>query len=480
MNGTLYTRRFDSVTSCDVTEDFTLPDYQPEVRRVVGVRGTAAADGKYLSGDELEADGGVTYTVLYIGEDGGLYQTSQTSSYTGHIPAKSEDDRFSAGDIVLSCTAENVNCRVTAPRKITLSSRVKIAVMSQKPVSAELKAEGKVRRRTETHKCAYISEERHSAEVSGEMHDREGMRLIMASGELCVSDVRVSEGKALVKGDAYVSAVLLSPEGAYVTARGRAPIEEEINLSDRQGGDCTAAAFAYPVMLEVEGTDDGAIKWRMEYDIDCDVMNCGMAEVTVDAYLTDGEDIITAAEHEAYYPAATVNGRLTTSAAVKQRAGMNPVCAWGNGSVDKCEISSGRMTMSGNVKICIAMMGEGDSHLEEVLIPLKYECEAGYGAPDTEDSSLARRTMVAVTDIQTRGDGETLNITAELAVSAVALGSRKISCVQSVAPVAGGGEIRKNNVIRIYMPDEGESSWDVEKRFRLDGEAQREGNLYII
>ena len=83
MNQTIYVKRFDTAAVCEVSEDFVLPDYIPEVRRVVGVRASVSSDGKYLSGDELETDGGVTYNVLYVGGDGVLCMTSQTSSYTG-------------------------------------------------------------------------------------------------------------------------------------------------------------------------------------------------------------------------------------------------------------------------------------------------------------------------------------------------------------------------------------------------------------
>ena len=64
MNTKIYVKRFDTGSTVDLSEDFTLPDYQPEMSRVIAVRATATVDGKYLSGDELEADGGVTYSVL--------------------------------------------------------------------------------------------------------------------------------------------------------------------------------------------------------------------------------------------------------------------------------------------------------------------------------------------------------------------------------------------------------------------------------
>ena len=72
MNRQLSVKRFDSVHTTDVSEDFSLPDYIPEVRRVVGVQSSSTVDGKYLNGDELEADGSVMYTVIYLGGDGGL------------------------------------------------------------------------------------------------------------------------------------------------------------------------------------------------------------------------------------------------------------------------------------------------------------------------------------------------------------------------------------------------------------------------
>ena len=33
MNQTIYVKRFDTSAVCDVSEDFVLPDYIPEVRR---------------------------------------------------------------------------------------------------------------------------------------------------------------------------------------------------------------------------------------------------------------------------------------------------------------------------------------------------------------------------------------------------------------------------------------------------------------
>ena len=483
MNQTIYVKRFDTSAVCDVTEDFVLPDYIPEVRRVIGVRTTVSADGKYLSGDELETDGGVTYNVMYVGGDGAICMTSQTSSYTGHVPLKAEDDRFTPQDIVLTCTAENVSCRVTAPRKITLSSKVRMKILSQKPADVTMKTEGKypVRRKTETKKCGVLSEYRQTGECSGEIREREGMRMICAGGELCLSDVRVTGGVVGIKGDAYVTAVLLSPEGGYVTAKSRVPVEEEITLAEPvREGSCHAAAFGEVVLLEMQAAEDGVLTWRMDYDVDCAVLKGTEASVVTDAYLTGSADAVETAAYDSVYPAGAVNGRLTVQTAAKLKPGMTYVCSWGRGTADRLETANGRMILTGNALLSVVEAGNGEAILDELTVPYRYEWEAA--TDKTADHvCLAGKTSVRVTDIQSRADGDVLNLVAELAISAAVVGMETVRCVSSIAPVPDDSSPRRSeNMIRIYVPDEGESAWDVEKRFRLGKEASADGGVYVM
>ncbi len=479
MNQTIYVKRFDTSATCEVSEDFVLPDYIPEVRRVIGVRTTVSADGKYLSGDELETDGGVTYNVMYVGGDGAICMTSQTSSYTGHIPTRTEDDRFTPQDIVLSCTAENVSCRVTAPRKITLSSKVKMKILSQKPADVSMKVEGgNVRRKTEEHLCAVLSEHRQTGECSGEIREREGMRVISANGELCLSDARISDGTVNVKGDAYVTAVLLSPEGTYTTAKSRVPVEEEIPLPDTPKN-AHAAAFGEVVLLEMQAEDDGTLTWRMEYDIDCTVIKQTAASVTTDAYLTDNADTLEMAAYDAIYPAGAVNGRLTTQTTAKLKPGMTYVCAWGRGTADRVELANNRMTVTGNAIVSAVESGNGEAVLDEITIPYRYECES-LTDKTADPACLAGKTSVRVTDIQARADGDTLNLTVELAITAAIVGMETVKCASAIAPSAEETFKKSENVIRIYVPDEKETPWDVEKRFRLGKEAKSESGVYVL
>ena len=64
--------RFDIGMPHEVSEEFTLPDYMPEVRRIVSCTAQVLPENKYLESSEVSLSGLAAYTVLYVGEDGEL------------------------------------------------------------------------------------------------------------------------------------------------------------------------------------------------------------------------------------------------------------------------------------------------------------------------------------------------------------------------------------------------------------------------
>ncbi len=477
MNQILYTPKFHASGYADVTEDVSIPDYIPEVRRIVGVRASSAADGKYLAGDALEIDGNVTYTVLYVGGNGELSQLSQTTPYTGRIPV-SED--VPSHTITAWTSPEQVSCRVTGPRKVTLSSRVRLGAMAQgeTDVSMKIPEKSEVRKKTAACSTAALIEVRGSGEAGGEIREKAGTKLIMASAELALSDVRLGSpaGRMTVKGDVYLTALCMTPDGDVIVSRSRAPVEESVPMPEEADPSADrAAGFGSVVLIEIDAGEDGVMQWRTEYDIDCAVMKIRESEITSDAYIVGWEDEMTTESAESCIPAGCVNGRITVSGSAPLRPGMTPLFAWGAVSGERCVLRDGKMIVEGNVKLECVSAVDGETVTEEVQIPLKYECDA---LSNVSCDTLAAKVKAAVTEVTVRPDGDTMHLTAEAAVSAAALGKNSTSYVSAVtgkSPVNG-----RKNFLRVYIPDPGETSWDIEKHFRLGGEVQMEGKAYVI
>ena len=111
----------------ELSEDFDLPDYQPEIKRLLRVQARVSSADTYIGAGNAECSGTVDYSILYSGADGTLYCASQTGEYRFAFPVELPAD-FDAGEGLIcdvDSQAENVAGRVMAPRKLTLRCRLR-------------------------------------------------------------------------------------------------------------------------------------------------------------------------------------------------------------------------------------------------------------------------------------------------------------------------------------------------------------------
>ena len=120
--------------------EFVLPDYMPSVRKVLRIEATALPPSKYVGGSSAQMSGEVLHTLIYIGEDGETGATVLPSKYEFSIPANGEF----IGDITASVEVEGINCRITAPRKLTIRTRLsaKPHCVETEDVSVDIKNVG--------------------------------------------------------------------------------------------------------------------------------------------------------------------------------------------------------------------------------------------------------------------------------------------------------------------------------------------------
>ena len=126
-----YTSRlFDRAQTCELSDDFTLPDYMPAVGRVLSCTATAAQPTLYLSAGGVECSGGVRYSLLYeSADDGSLFCAELPAEYDVMLTPERDVRASSLGsDVSGICDAvlENTTARVTAPRRLTVKSRLRL------------------------------------------------------------------------------------------------------------------------------------------------------------------------------------------------------------------------------------------------------------------------------------------------------------------------------------------------------------------
>ena len=120
----------DRVVVTEMSEEFSLPDYQPEMKRLLRVKATILPSDQYVGTGNAECSGRIDYCILYTGNDGALYCTNQSGEYQFSAPLEIPSD-FEAGEGIL-CYADSVPeqtvGRVIAPRKLMIKCRLRSRV----------------------------------------------------------------------------------------------------------------------------------------------------------------------------------------------------------------------------------------------------------------------------------------------------------------------------------------------------------------
>ena len=487
MNTKVTLARLEVGTVHETSEDFTLPDYLPEVRRIISCVGSVLPESKYIDRGEITTSGLVVYTVYYLGDDGSFNAVPLNSEYTAQIPCQGADlTGLSTADLLVKTTLESAGCRATGPRRLVLSGRMRTKVLSfgeteiiEKVTTSSAAGEGKADLKSELtlerHKssveCSSVFTSSATGGVTGELREREGAKLISCSGTATVTDAKLESGVISVRGDANVSCLVMSPEGEYSTVKVKAPFEEKLPIGNKQAlpedARCSVSAVARCAAVNMSGGDGGLYSWDMEYDIDA-VMNADYtAEVTDDIYSTLYETKVT--EGEVNVVSCLKNGSsrlsLNTTKQIHGGEGKTVAHATGKVGVDHVDYTAdGKMVLRGNCTVSAILVGGGEVSTEDVEIPYRFECDGK--RTDVGVPSVMHDVCVIATDV--RLDGDRMSVSAELGLSLFATAANKRAYVGEVVLDSDTEVGLRGNCVKIYFPFDDETTWDIGKRYHCE------------
>lgn len=107
----------DTVCEQPVDIDFTLPDYCPDIEKILRCKLIPKIYNRNLSGGQLRIDGTTVVSILYVDPDGGLKACEQTVPFNSSFPLSSNvEDAI----IRTNVKCEYVNCRALSRRRLTV------------------------------------------------------------------------------------------------------------------------------------------------------------------------------------------------------------------------------------------------------------------------------------------------------------------------------------------------------------------------
>lgn len=481
------------VILAEAAGDYVLPDYQPEIRKILSVTAEVLPTEKYVGSDRAEFGGRVMHGVLYTAEDGEVHALSLPADYSFSVPLSCPAPTCVYADSM----AEGTVCRLGGPRKLTLRTRLRnmVHVFCEEETAPEIRGMGSAEdaasleclmREADSFSviCADSGEFRLSDTVRLENAD-EGTRVVRNGGNLLVHECRVREDGCLLRGEAWVRA-LLAGEGTPYTVRTKIPFEQFIPLAGNlTGGAACAWGRVSEMKTDIRTGEDGApaeLCFDVAAELELSLAVPTVAETVTELYSTAYE---MTCRHRNLHVARllgsacgnyTVSGSRARSECEAEDATV-AVDADGRMDISAVTVEHGRATVTGAVSVQAIFSTpaptDGKPLLQsaEIQVPFRVETElrlpeGAHPRFDCHGELICARTRI---------EQNAISADCEIALTLRATENTELTVLSEAEPDRATASPAAERILVCY-PTEDDTLWSVASRYRVSRAALAKEN----
>ena len=462
--------------------DLSLPDYQPEIKRLLRVKATVSPPDCYVGVGGVELSGVVDYRILYAGHDGSLYCATHAQDYRFDLPLELPAD-FDIGE-GLTCDAETVAeavaARVSSPRRLSLRCKLRsdVRAWGTRTVEEELDAveESSLERLFGEATCGEFFGGVSDSFVLGDeiLLDSQwkDLRVVSAEGQVFVSEAMAGSGCVICRGEVCVKLLCAhdGDAGASVQLR-KLPFSQTVAVDGCEVNcECAAHGVCSEVQVNVE-------EGRMICDVTCRLQARAQRNreirYTRDLYSTEAEGESRYAELIMPTAVRCLNGNFSLNKTMTLeeagvRAGMSVIDVSMTPAAATLERSGGRCILSGKCRCSLILFDGEEMSAQELELPYRYETD-----PIGEEITDSISTVDAIS-CRARVDGERISLDAELAVCAVMRGASRVLALSEMR--FGDAVPKRSASYTICYPAKGDSLWSIAKRYHRSVDSLSEIN----
>ncbi len=451
-------------TVLEVTGEYTLPEYLPEVKRVLRVDLCLFPDGQYTRDGMVACGGRIRYYILYTAKDGSLSCGMVEGEYTGEVPEKE------GAETLVMVKGEGASCRPLGPRRLSMKANISLHPLShsQGEMQESLPQEAGEMELLKTTFPSSHTTYFHSGDIplTTTIHTDSGTEVLTLEGRVLPRSCMCENGGVKARGEVFISFLTHGDDGMPHGQKVKIPFEEYIPL---EGVTPESKCLLYGNLREISGmpceTDGGN-----GMVLDCVlslygmVVENGSCECISDLYsLTYPMEVTTAKASSRYYPAIlsgcfTIEGS-TDRGSMECREADAVLQARGDVISEGCHFENGEAVIEGEIRV------GGIANGEEGYLPLSfvmpYKLRFALGEEVPMDSTLIPR--VSCVNTTAHFEGERVTGVCEVYATLAAERSTETPYVEE-AVVAGEAYPKTDTVKAVYLAD-GDSLWSVAKRY---------------
>ncbi|MCQ2450877.1 MAG: DUF3794 domain-containing protein [Clostridia bacterium] len=466
-----------------VDVDFSLPDYCPDVRRVLKCKAVPRITMKTLSGNTLTVNGSVAITVFYADEEGKI--RSFLYSYPFEKMKDLETD-VSNDRITVTAKCEYMNCRAVTSRKLDIHGAVCICITAKRKKSCEiisdiddknievLRGTSPATTPTDFGEKSLIIEE--DGELpSGDISDM----LLRYEADVCIKECKAISGKVIAKGEMKLFLRYLCGD-MIKSMKTTIPFSQVIEVKTT-GENCECSAKAQICFLDIKPKTDNDGNFNI-YSVNAKLIICAETyckndvAVILDAYSKKyNAEII---KEPVSFEQLIVN--IGDSLSVKKVVELEDISissvkdCWYDTKINDIKVMGENLCLSGALTVCVIaeVKGENTSYYEKT-VDFEYCCPIEFA-----NSELRFEPSLSVNSFGYTITGDnSIEIRAEVAVYIPVF--KKIM-LDAVTNITVNDEVIKKETddiaMIVYFGNQGEKIWDIGQKYYAGCEEIKEIN----
>ena len=461
---------YERAIGTETSGDFTLPDYQSEIRRILSVSASVLPPAKYVSDSAIEFNGTVDYQVIYVGSDGNITSASLPSEYAFSVPIEGGED-FCDVRVLCSVGVESISTRVSAPRRLSIRGRLRPSVRAYGMLAPErCSFEGadptaiyKKFEQTDALWCASANSDTVNVScVSAGVSDDTAVAFADTGVE--ISAVSTEKDRLLCRGVARIKLLCTEGEESELrTVETEVPFEGEIDVPGMPEG---ATPCVRGIVADTSvNVGDAGIECNMGIVLSAEVFANERVEYVSDIYSTECE-CDTQTKNACVRrmllakPAGFTLNESVSLADANVPATAEILFSHANAYMDKCASTDKTAVLSGKADFAVAWRNDGEISVSNVSVPLKYELET-----DSKGEVESFDAYFEVKDPRVKLVSGQLSLGAELVGYVNAIGKNDAQILDRVS--FGDAFDNTETHLVICYPSDDDTAWSVSKRYRV-------------
>ncbi|MBQ7070545.1 MAG: DUF3794 domain-containing protein [Ruminococcus sp.] len=478
-------------TTCEqpVEKDIVLPDYYPDIFRVLRCCVTPSAEPHSVSGGKLSYDVDAKIRVWYLSE--GSNRINCIEQDVGFLrSAELEND---AQDVLVKIDAkcDYINCRASGSRRLDIRGALSIRIKAVGAVTTEIISDA----------------EGAGIETKKEPVTYPAKRLAATKRITLIEELELSKNKPPIGTVLDSSCRVIPKEHKMIAGKLITKGDCELKVMYTAGGEDEDAGvqtmsytLAFSQIIDIDGIDDD-----FEADVDISCTECEISpkqgdgslaeceivlrvmcravkyeqeQMVTDAFSTMFDTTLTRAEGCTKAEDRMISESCEISCTVtKGEEGLGAVCGCSarcSAVSSRYDEESGRLTVYGNV--CFEMLGRNSDG-----VPVFIEKDEAFEKELAVDGSISDRDIEVCAETESssyRLTGESsADLSAVVSIKAKIRGLDETKLISGIEIDSESEEIKTEGFcVRLCRCEQGEELWDVAKRYRASVEAIRAGN----